>query len=227
MSKPDFPKLLLSTEREMLTHVRAAIQSAADRAAMAIEVSPRASFPALGRMVQEVETGVTAAFEHSTQRTRRKALAALLLLAGTSAFATPPSGPPDPLRVMIAAKGIASAVGGAAVFYARKATPSAIRALPRVVAPRFERTVATENAWAFNDELRLQASVMGPGLRLEYEWDSINDRRRCRVCAALDGERVGPGEKFSGGMWPPAHPLCRCVATPLVLRIPVTAAMAA
>ena len=46
--------------------------------------------------------------------------------------------------------------------------------------------------------------------RVRWYWDAILDARVCPVCAAKDGETLEPGK----GLWPPAHPRCRCVATP-------------
>ncbi len=46
--------------------------------------------------------------------------------------------------------------------------------------------------------------------RVRWYWDAILDARVCPVCAAKDGETLVPGV----GLWPPAHPRCRCVATP-------------
>jgi hypothetical protein len=60
-------------------------------------------------------------------------------------------------------------------------------------------------------------------------WDASYDRRRCPICASLDGTLIPTkrGEKFMA-KWegakgknfsakyqqPPAHPNCRCVLTP-------------
>lgn len=53
------------------------------------------------------------------------------------------------------------------------------------------------------------SEVVGKG-RVRWYWDAILDARVCPVCAAKDGETLEPGK----GLWPPAHPRCRCVATP-------------
>lgn len=65
-------------------------------------------------------------------------------------------------------------------------------------------------------------------LGLSLEWVIRRDGKACRVCRAMNGRRVGPGEKFAPprgpgvprNLWkgfrglPPAHPNCRCKPVP-------------
>ena len=55
------------------------------------------------------------------------------------------------------------------------------------------------------------------GVIEKRRWNTNNDELVCPVCGPLNGQVVGLDEEFDGGIAaPPAHPRCRCWATPVV-----------
>lgn len=49
------------------------------------------------------------------------------------------------------------------------------------------------------------------------QWFTAMDERVCSVCGAKHGELTPLGQTFSGGLYPPAHPYCRCHAEPVLI----------
>lgn len=50
----------------------------------------------------------------------------------------------------------------------------------------------------------------------QMRWRTSADERVCPVCAPLEGRTTILDGEFEGGMFPPAHPRCRCWITPVV-----------
>jgi SPP1 gp7 family putative phage head morphogenesis protein len=78
---------------------------------------------------------------------------------------------------------------------------------------RAEKIARTETASAYS-----RGSLLAweeSGVVKEVEW--LIGADSCPECAALDGMRVPLGDEFADGiLHPPAHPLCRCVLSPIV-----------
>jgi SPP1 gp7 family putative phage head morphogenesis protein len=87
-----------------------------------------------------------------------------------------------------------------------------------------ERLVRTEGINAYNvvhQRGLVEANREDP--EIQMRWDASADRRRCAICADLDGKIVDVAETFTTDLLPPekrtkrhppAHPNCRCTLTP-------------
>lgn len=127
----------------------------------------------------------------------------------------------DGVASFAAAAGLAAAWVGAAT---RKMVAGvSLKGLARAIDTNVQRTVATEVAYAFNDErelvfgelISLQGSgnddgTPAPRAGAFKVWSAVLDGRTCPRCFAADGETVEVGAKFQAGI-APLHPFCRCI----------------
>lgn len=61
------------------------------------------------------------------------------------------------------------------------------------------------------------ASFKASGVVSAIEWLTADDDVTCPECAGLNGKRTDLDGEFADGIgFPPAHPMCRCVISPIV-----------
>jgi hypothetical protein len=82
-----------------------------------------------------------------------------------------------------------------------------IQTANRLTAGRLETLGLTEGAIAFNETRSDLARHIPHLMRM---WDSVNDIRTCRICAAAHGTVVGVNEPFPAGEPGAVHPRCLC-----------------
>ena len=77
---------------------------------------------------------------------------------------------------------------------------------------RGRRIARSETMAAYNSARLEQVVYMSAGEVMERMWVTVEDRRLCKPCGALDGAIVEIGDPWpGGGLDPPIHPGCRCV----------------
>lgn len=85
--------------------------------------------------------------------------------------------------------------------------PTPIATANRLTAPRLETLGLTEGSLAFNERRRELVRHIPHLMRM---WDSVNDKRTCKRCAAAHGTIVGANEPFPLGEPGAVHPRCLC-----------------
>ena len=75
---------------------------------------------------------------------------------------------------------------------------------------------STEVTRAFAEATRIAYDETG--VVSGYRWDTARDERVCPICGPLHGQIVPKGQRFQGGLFPPAHPRCRCGISGVVME---------
>ena len=72
---------------------------------------------------------------------------------------------------------------------------------------------STEVTRAFAEANRIAYDESG--VVTAYQWQTAADERVCPICGPLHGKQAQKGQRFNG-LFPPAHPNCRCWISPVV-----------
>jgi SPP1 gp7 family putative phage head morphogenesis protein len=79
---------------------------------------------------------------------------------------------------------------------------------------RARRIAATETTRAYAEGNR--AAFQESGVVDEVQWRTANDERVCPICGPLHDQRAPVNGAFDNGLFPPAHPNCRCWVVPVI-----------
>jgi len=94
-----------------------------------------------------------------------------------------------------------------------------VRTLEQTVfsSQRAEMIAVTEVTRAFAEGNR--AAWQESGIITRMRWETAADELVCPTCAPLQGQLAEVTATFDGGLFPPAHPRCRCWITPVVVGV--------
>ena len=94
-----------------------------------------------------------------------------------------------------------------------------VRTLEQTVfsSQRAEMIAVTEVTRAFAEGNR--AAWQESGVITRMRWETAADELVCPTCAPLQGQLAEVTATFDGGLFPPAHPRCRCWITPVVVGV--------
>lgn len=101
-------------------------------------------------------------------------------------------------------------------------------ATPEVELARFQRRMVRLAVTKIHQAASAATYSYTRWLGLDLEWVTRRDGKACAVCTAMNGQRIGPGKRFTPPigrgiprkLWagfqglPPAHPSCRCRPLP-------------
>jgi SPP1 gp7 family putative phage head morphogenesis protein len=89
---------------------------------------------------------------------------------------------------------------------------------PTFVRRRAELIASTEVTRAYAEGNR--QAYRASGVVDMVEWRTSEDERVCPICGPLAGKEAPLGGTFDGGLFPPAHPRCRCWVVPVIEDAP-------
>lgn len=94
-----------------------------------------------------------------------------------------------------------------------------VQTLERTVfsSQRAEMIAVTEVTRAFAEGNR--AAWRQSGVITRMRWETAADELVCPTCAPLQNQLADLTAEFDGGLFPPAHPRCRCWITPVVVGV--------
>ena len=94
-----------------------------------------------------------------------------------------------------------------------------VQTLERTVfsSQRAEMIAVTEVTRAFAEGNR--AAWRASGVITRMRWETAADELVCPTCAPLQNQLADLTAQFDGGLFPPAHPRCRCWITPVVVGV--------